>query len=351
MEKYSAREGWQVKHLGFTLVELLVVIAIIGILVAMTLPAVQAARGAARRMQCKNNLKQLGVGFHNFESANGGFPPRRWSRAEQGQRGGYTGWGLFLLPFIEEQGLADAYSWDYDFYDPENQAVVENKLATFICPSTTRGAGEYITCTGAPTAGSARYGDSTKYSVKGYIDYLAPNGFSAPTTGWGLNVASFSDSTNMHQALLDSASSFTDMPQNCAPRKLSEITDGLSNTLLINETAGWPHQYLGRQREQGDDYSLGNRGSWAGWQSYSYNTYSRDGTMSSSKNKDAGDLVTCAINCYNKTQPYSFHSGGAHILFCDGSVHFIYEDISPLTFSQVVYIDDGQIIDDENFNP
>ena len=127
-----------VNQRGFTLIELLVVITIIGILIALLLPAVQAAREAARRMQCSNNLKQLGIGFHGFAAANGGFPPRRWNQtmAANGVNNGYTGWGTFLLPFIEQQNLYDAYKWEYDFYDPVNKAVVETNLPIFICPST-----------------------------------------------------------------------------------------------------------------------------------------------------------------------------------------------------------------------
>jgi prepilin-type N-terminal cleavage/methylation domain-containing protein/prepilin-type processing-associated H-X9-DG protein len=336
---------------AFTLVELLVVITIIGILMSLLLPAVQSAREAARRMQCGNNLKQLGLGFHNFAAANNGFPPRRWNQtlAANGVNNGYTGWGTFLLPFIEQQNLYNAYKWGYDFYDPANKAVVETVLSVFICPSSARSPGEYIVCSGKATTGSINSDKSTTFSVNCLIDYLTPNGFTAPTTGWGTSVAPFtSANTNLHEALLDSGPSFTGMPSsNRAPRKLSDIKDGLSNTLLINETAGWPGQWVGHQRIS-PDRSLGNRGSWAGWQSYLYLTYSRDGTMSSSANPTAGDVVNCAVNCNNYNQIYSFHPGGAFVLFCDGSVRFVGESLSPLAFSQIVYIDDKQAITDGN---
>ena len=349
-----------VNQRGFTLIELLVVITIIGIFIALLLPAVQAAREAARRMQCSNNLKQLGIGFHGFAAANGGFPPRRWNQtmAANGVNNGYTGWGTFLLPFIEQQNLYDAYKWEYDFYDPVNKAVVETNLPIFICPSTPRTAD--IVCGGKATSGSTNSDKSTVFTVNCRIDYLAPNGFTAPPDSWGLSVAKFS-STNAHQAMLDSGPAFANMPlSDRAPRKLAQIKDGLSNTLLINETAGWPHQFVGRQRQQVDDYSstnpvlshtgynTPNRGSWAGWQSYSYLTHSNDGSLAASSSVSNGDLVTCAINSKNDAQPYSFHPGGAFMLFCDGSVRFVGETLSPLAFSQIVYIDDGQVITDGN---
>jgi prepilin-type N-terminal cleavage/methylation domain-containing protein/prepilin-type processing-associated H-X9-DG protein len=349
---------------AFTLVELLVVITIIGMLISLLLPAVQAAREAARRMQCGNNLKQLGVGFHNFAAANGGFPPRRWSRNPDanGKGGnGYTGWGTFLLPFIEQQPLCDAYKWEYDFYDPVNKAAVETNLSTFICPSSPRMTD--IICAGPASTGSANPGKSTTYTVHGRIDYLAPNGFTAPTNGWGTSVRVFADTTgtsnNAHEAMLDSSPMFTPTVYSRAPRPLSDIKDGLSNTLLINETAGWPHQFLGRQQQTTSDYSstvngasvadcLGNRGSWAGWQAFVYLTYSTDGTLNSSANPTQGDVVNCAVNGKNYNQIYSFHPGGALVLFCDGSVRFVGEALSALAFSQIVLIDDGQLIADGN---
>ena len=137
-----------------------------------------------------------------------------------------------------------------------------------------------------------------------------------------------------------------------APRKLKQITDGLSHTLLANETAGWPQRWKGRTRVLPDfgvspDPSLGNRGSWAGWQSFLYWTTSADGTQNANANPVGGDLLSCGINCDNQFQIYSFHPGGAMILFCDGSVRFVSEQLSGLAFAEIVAIDDGLVINDD----
>src|SRR5262249_40421609 len=124
---------------GFTLIELLVVIAIIAVLIALLLPAVQSAREAARRAQCVNNLKQIGLGMHNYESAQGSLPP--------GIRGGIWGtWLVFVLPYVEQQSLYNAWNSDgnnnttaaaqgISYGSAFNITVTASRLNVYTCPS------------------------------------------------------------------------------------------------------------------------------------------------------------------------------------------------------------------------
>jgi prepilin-type N-terminal cleavage/methylation domain-containing protein/prepilin-type processing-associated H-X9-DG protein len=319
---------------GFTLVELLVVIAIIGMLVSLLLPAVQSAREAARRMSCQNNLKQIGLAFHNFESARGGLPPRRYASETEG----YTGWGLFILPYMEGSTIFDRYNLNYDYYDPVNAPITNRNLKVYICPSTPQ-MGE-MASGGKATSGSHNSDKSSSFTVKAYMDYMAPNGFAVPKTGWGTQFTAAS--TNFTQALWDSAPSFSPYMPSQTPRRMSEITDGTSNTLLINECAGWPQVWQGNQRID-PPRTGGNRGHWAGWQALVYYTYSLDGSLSSGSSANAGDLVACAVNCNNQAQIYGFHPAGANVLYCDGSVRFAAKSMSGLHFAQIITLNDGMV--------
>ncbi len=124
--------GLNVQRSAFTLVELLVVIAIIGVLVALLLPAVQAAREAARRSQCTNNLKQIGLAMHSYESANGALPngaPSRWWTGIGGT------WVVKLMPYLEQSAAFESYNVELAVWHAENRAAITTVIPTLICPS------------------------------------------------------------------------------------------------------------------------------------------------------------------------------------------------------------------------
>lgn len=118
---------------GFTLVELLVVIAIIGILVGLLLPAVQAAREAARRMQCSNNVRQIGLALHNYESAHKKFPPGWIANDLDGEPG--WGWATALLPFLEQNNVYQQLDLNVEIIATQNMPMIETVIPTYICPS------------------------------------------------------------------------------------------------------------------------------------------------------------------------------------------------------------------------
>ncbi|MGB9690260.1 DUF1559 domain-containing protein [Thermogutta sp.] len=134
------------RRVGFTLVELLVVIAIVGMLIGLLLPAVQAAREAARRASCTNNLRQMGLGLHNYHQAMGCFPPggiehRAMINPKTGRPYGPAGrqlaWSVFLLPYVEQKALYDRIDTGKPFDAPENAEAAATILPLYICPSAT----------------------------------------------------------------------------------------------------------------------------------------------------------------------------------------------------------------------
>jgi prepilin-type N-terminal cleavage/methylation domain-containing protein/prepilin-type processing-associated H-X9-DG protein len=296
------------RRAGFTLIELLVVIAIIAILIGLLLPAVQKVREAAARLKCQNNLKQQGLAFHNYESTNGGLPPRRHTTVP------YQGWGPYLLDYLEQSGLARQYDLTKNFYDPVNQPFIKVSLAMFTCPS-------------APPNRMVTIIDQSNNptgAVGAAGDYFAPN--SVDAYWWPDPQKTAAANTTDCPALLDNGS-----------RRLAEIADGLSSTLLVSEFAGRPDQWImGRKQPTNAGLQWANWwGPWASYNSSIFKTWSADGTTPGGP---------CTINCNNNWGIYAFHPTGANALYCDGSVHYLRVGLDRDIFAGLVTRAGGEVI-------
>jgi prepilin-type N-terminal cleavage/methylation domain-containing protein/prepilin-type processing-associated H-X9-DG protein len=314
---------------GFTLIELLVVIAIIGVLVAILLPAVQAAREAARRIACVNNLKQLGLACHLYHDTQRSFPPGAVGPLTpafpQYAQLRHHGLGTFLLPYLEQQPLADRYDWNSSWFDAQNQTAVNTQLNVWQCPSAPGNRleeGWKPTVTPPqwdPIAGTAACGDyAGMYSVNA-----------------GLVAARVIDTP---RGTRDELGNYEGVFAVNRARTLTAIQDGSVNTILIAECAGRPQQ-LRHGLKNGPDQPLSG-GPWA----------SRNLLWSRGANADGSEFYgSCAINCTNDREVYAFHPAGANILFADGHVRFVKETINIQVFVRLVTRDGGEIISADDY--
>ena len=301
---------------GFTLVELLVVIAIIGVLVGLLLPAVQAAREAARRMQCSNNLKQMGLALHNYESSNKKFPIGYLDVLETGaplKDGGWS-WMTALLPYMEQTALYNNLDLRYHPYgtvgtisDPNgaNNAAIGVPISTYRCPSDT------APPTRALNASSA--GGTSAIAISSYMGSLGPFD-GQPCVPTGAVGPARTGARNIGLLVINESRSF------------GTISDGTSNIIAVGEVSYRPLQNIGGTNYGSDrQFILGSVITSGGPQCNNGGANSNGAWLHlrSTRKKLNGPLAGG-----DKHRAFhSYHTGGANFVFGDGSVHFISENI------------------------
>lgn len=344
---------------GFTLIELLVVIAIIAVLIALLLPAVQQAREAARRSQCKNNLKQVGLALHNYHDSNRIFPPAKlnssmyanWNDPNYGaimappKPGALntTGW-IHLLPYLDQAPLYNQYNFnsnsssDSQYGVPfqgaplgaDNERVFSQVMTVLACPS-------------APAP------ELSKYTGPGYYKHQnARRSHYLFATGWYEDRShSYTQYTNSTALLTKPGTSTTFRVNvqgafgNNGAARISDITDGTSNTVLVGEAVGGAYK---TSTVYGPYWGAGIHTCCHGRVIGGQNSAA---TSWATRSKQYGINAPWNNDPQRRTYAWVFnslHTGGAHFLMGDGSVRFLSENMDYPTFAWLNYIRDGQVV-------
>lgn len=298
---------------GATLVELLVVVAIVGGLASLLLPAVQQSRESARRSQCTNNLKQIGIGLHNYASARDSFPTGISTSVIR-----YY-WTAQILPYLDENPLAGTYDYTALFYAAQNKSAVQTFLAFTACPSTSEGSP--LQDSKFPLASNAVWWAAGS-------DYAGSQGPS--TTLWNApaQVSYPKPATSNAGGFFRGA-----VKPGEKGRRIHDIADGMSKSIAVFESVGRPQVWaFGRKiADSGLLSSPSNKyvllSAWANSNQVLVQGFTQDPSQSDPVNqyKSPGPRL---INGSNNSGIYSFHSGGAQMLYADGSVRFVDESAS-----------------------
>ncbi len=309
---------------------MLVSISIIGILAAILIPAIQAAREAARKTQCQSNLRQSVIALHAFHTSRNRLPSRFNGAAAVSYPIGYSdlfcmhSWRTALLPYIEQVALHDSIDWNFFATDPKNALVATSVVSSYICPS------------GAPPSTSTgqvprreRLGEKYQ-AVRSDYDALAGMWviFGTPPVGtrdgstkyvrWGVWDWPTFDNETIDGNLTNYRSG-----------KFDEVSDGLSNTIMLVERGGRPlHLVNGHPKVTTDNPNAdyGGQIGWSASEPFYYNIHFRN----------------VGINNDNELGIYSLHTGGANVALADGSVAFLSDSTDIATLAKMIGRSDGE---------
>ena len=303
---------------GFTLVELLVVIAIIGILIALLLPAVQAAREAARRMHCTNNLKQIGVALHAYHNAVGTFPMGGITEGSCCGTKSMSNWAIAILPYMEQQDVYDRYDQSAYNEDPVNEFVRQTQMTPHRCPSEMETDKLDI-----PDSGPGN--DLRLLYRRG--SYRCMEGKSDGTGWWDAHDNDCHLPGGFPKSWKGVLHTVGTNGLKC--ESINDITDGTSHTLAVGEMA--TYTYAPR------------RTFWA----YTYTSYNMSAAVPQTRTLLV-DFEQCVrVGGLGGSNPCkrgwgSFHPGGIGFLLCDGSVQFLLSDIDMNLFCDLATIAGGE---------
>jgi prepilin-type N-terminal cleavage/methylation domain-containing protein len=328
---------------GFTLIELLVVIAIIAILIALLLPAVQQAREAARRTQCRNNLKQLGLAFHNYHDSANAFPPGYFlAPPDPNTKSGY----VHLLPYLDQAPLFNQINMNCPMangptqYPPAvlaaNELLGRTVLTVFMCPSSTAAPlSNYL----YPANAFANGVPATNITfTAARSDYCGTSG----VRGTYGNIAYSGNQGGDREGVIRAAGIGGDTA------RIRDITDGTSNTFVVGERTGSTTLYYkmvpitgitGVPAAQFAALQGTNGGAWSDALVFEH-------WLQGALYDGSGFGGPCAINCTNIRGNgfHCFHTGGAHFLMGDGAVKFVSENIAAYIFAGSITRKKGELV-------
>jgi prepilin-type N-terminal cleavage/methylation domain-containing protein/prepilin-type processing-associated H-X9-DG protein len=312
---------------GFTLIELLVVIAIVGVLIALLLPAVQSAREAARRAQCVNNLKQIGLGLQNYHDANGVFPAsmNSWSAVQTAYFTAFTA----ILPYLEQKPLFASYNLDLNNTEPANTTATSSRISAYLCPTMTLPRPKPDPAHNdfaAPASYAMSSGSRYAWAWSNTGRYGKPDGVLIPneeTPGPGLAVVGV------------------------GPVGIQSITDGTSQTYTVGEQDYALKNYNFSSPDSRAGQPRGGNGVWSDGYPAS-GAFSSFGPFNSHEYFGAGSRPDYR-EASGITSFRSQHPGGANFVFADGSVHFLKGSINQGVYRALSTRAGAEVLNSDDF--